>query len=191
MKKERESVIAVIDTETNWENKVMSIGVVTAEESSLKPVDFAYYILTPEYLTEGMYSDRMDLVPPENTRICSRGEAMGELCTWLQSRGIREIFAYNARFDWGHLTELHGFDWYDIMRIAAYRQHNDRIPQWEECCSTGRLKRHYGVEPILQCLRGEPGYRETHNALLDARDELQIMELLGRPLFVYYQEAKV
>lgn len=184
-------MIAVIDTETNWFDQVMSVGVVTAEEGDLRPRDFRYYILTPESLSEGMYSDRLDLVPPENTRSCTRGEAMKEICSWLAVQGVQEIFAYNARFDKGHLTELQNFDWYDIMKLAAYRQYNDRIPQWEEFCSTGRLKRNYGVEPILRCLRGECSYRETHNALLDARDELQIMELLGKPLFVYYQVAKV
>ena len=184
-------MIAVIDTETNWYDQVMSIGVVTAGEKNFKPVDLRYYILEPESLSGGMYSDRLDLVPPENTRICSREEAMADLCGWLNAQGVHEIFAYNARFDKGHLGELQNFVWYDIMRIAAYRQHNDRIPQWEECCGTGRLRRHYGVEPMLQCLRGEHDYRETHNALLDARDELEIMELLHKPLFVYYQEAKV
>ena len=41
------------------------------------------------------------------------------------------------------------------------------------------LKRGYGVEPMLRLLSGNGCYRESHNAILDARDELEIMRLLG------------
>jgi hypothetical protein len=37
---------------------------------------------------------------------------------------------------------------WDIMRIAAYRQYNDKIPPSVECCKTGKMKRNYGVEPM-------------------------------------------
>ena len=184
-------VIAVIDTETNWYDEVMSIGVAAADSGSLRPVDTKYYILTPEYLSEGMYSDRMDLADPEKTQVLQRKQAMADLKSWLKALGIRQIFAYNARFDCHHLPELSQFEWYDIMKIAAYRQYNRSIPEWAECCTTGRLKRNYGVEPILQNLRKQRQYRETHNALLDAVDELQIMELLGLPVCLYEQAAKV
>ena len=183
--------IAVIDTETNWYDQVMSIGVAVADWSLLRPLDRRYCILDPEYRTGGMYSDRMDLVPAGETRISGRQETMGELCTWLRELGVGAIFAYNARFDCNHLPELREFAWYDIMRLAAYRQHNCAIPLEAECCSTGRLKRNYGVEPISRLLRRDPSYRETHNALLDAVDELKIMELLGASPAVYEQWARI
>ena len=185
------SLIAVIDTETNWYDEVMSIGVVAADENRLKPVDGKYYILTPESLPGGIYSDRMELADPQYTTVCTRQQAMEDLVSWFHSLGIFRIFAYNARFDCRHLPELGEFSWYDIMRIAAYRQYNPRIPLDAECCTTGRLKRDYGVEPTLQRLKGDRSYRETHNALLDARDELQIMELLEKPAALYEQCAGV
>ena len=58
------------------------------------------------------------------------------------------IFAYNAKFDYSYLPELHGFEWYDIMQKAAYRQYNPAIPSTAQCCSTGRLKSGYTVEKI-------------------------------------------
>lgn len=76
--------------------------------------------------------------------------------------------------------------WHDIMRIAAYRQYNPMIPTSAECCKTGRLKRGYGVENIMRMI-GNKDYIETHNALLDARDELEIMRLLGHPSDIYPQ----
>ena len=71
------------------------------------------------------------------------------------------------------------------MRLAAYRQHNPKILETADLCSTGRLKRGYGVEPMLRLLSGNRGYHETHNAIFDALDELEIMRLLGRNLMDY------
>ena len=106
---------------------------------------------------------------------------MEELKGWFAEYGIEDIFAYNACFDRNHLPELEDFQWFDIMRLAAYRQFNPCIPDCADCFSTGRLKRGYGVEPMLRLLSGRSSYRETHNALDDALDELKIMALLGRP----------
>lgn len=53
------------------------------------------------------------------------------------------------------------------------------------CCSSGRLKRDYGVEPTLQRLLGDCSYKEVHNALLDARGEFMIMKLLEYSIDIY------
>ena len=71
------------------------------------------------------------------------------------------------------------------MKIAAYRQYNDKIPENVECFKTGKMKRNYGVEPMMQLLSGNYGYMEVHNALFDAIDELEIMKLLGKSLDEY------
>lgn len=41
------------------------------------------------------------------------------------------------------------------------------------------------MENILKMLGRDKGYSETHNAVLDAEDELQIMRLLGHGLSQY------
>ena len=175
---------AVVDTETNWYDRVMSLGVVIAG-GDFAPVAARYYIFDPEYRVGGMYTAA--LWPDERLkpRILSRREGMEDLKGWLVSKGVEELYAYNAGFDMGHLPELSAFRWYDIMRVAAYRQHNPKIPAWTECYKTGRMKRNYGVEPMLRLLSGDPGYRESHNALYDARDELLIMAYLGVPVERY------
>ena len=170
---------AVLDTETNWENEIMSIGTVIAEAETFHIVDMKYHVLTPEYLVGGMYDrvlqPRMDV----KTVCCNRERALRDLQVWLKKNGVSAIFAYNAAFDHGLLPELHGFEWYDIMRLAAYRQYNHMIPPAAECFRTGRLKRGYGVEPMLRLLSGNRTYCELHNAVHDAVDELEIMRLLG------------
>lgn len=177
--------IAVIDTETNWDNEVMSIGVVLANAATFKPVKSVYYIFKREAALGGMYSRSLQIRGVELTKRCNRNEAMPEIRQLLQTYKVEKLFAYNASFDMKHLPELKNFHWYDIMKIAAYRQFNAKIPSNAEFCKTGRLRNNYGVEPMMRLLSGNRRYAETHNALQDAVDELKIMELLGLGIGVY------
>ncbi len=170
---------AVIDTETNWIDQVMSIGCCIAQAERFVPIDSKYHVLLPEIRIGGMYEGSLYIDTPVSPIICSIEEAAQELCTWLHAQGVHDIFAYNANFDRAHLPQLGIFRWHDIMRLAAYRQSNPKIPPTADCFATGRLKRGYGVEAMLQLLSGDRSYRETHNALRDALDELRLMQLLG------------
>ena len=169
---------AVIDTETNWADQVMSIGAVIADCDTFRPMDVRYYVLTPEFTIGGMYENELFSHAEPDPIICSRPDALGDLRRWLGSYGVTDLYAYNASFDRNHLPEFSSFIWHDIIRIAAYRQHNPKIPRDTDCCSTGRMKRNYGVEPMLQLLSGNRSYHEVHNAIYDALDELEIMRLL-------------
>lgn len=179
------SYFAVIDTETTWSNAVMSIGVAIAESSTFKLVDKKYYIISPEYKDGGMYSYVLMTKSAKLDLNGSRQKVIEHLVKVLLNYHIDSIFAYNASFDYNHLPELHNYKWFDIMKIAAYKQYNPRIPKNAECCGTGRLKRDYGVEPITRLLSGNRSYFEVHNAVCDAVDELRIMELLGYALEDY------
>ena len=176
---------AVIDTETNWADQVMSIGTVIADADTFKLITAKYHILPIECEIGGMYYNTLFLETPVKPILCTRAEAITDLRAWFGQHEVRSIFAYNACFDRNHLPELRDFDWYDIMRIAAYRQYNPKIPANADCCSTGRLKRGYGVEPMLRLLSGNRTYHESHNAFFDAMDELKIMCLLGHSIAGY------
>ena len=176
---------AVIDTETTWDNRVMSIGTIVADSGNFQMVDARYHVLTPEYQAGGMFSSVLFSDSRLKPSICSRQEAMEELKDFLSGYDVQRMFAYNAGFDRNHLPELGHLQWYDIMRMAAYRQHNPQIPRHAPCFSTGRLKRGYGVESMLRMLSCDQCYCETHNALYDAMDELRIMSLLGHSIQNY------
>ena len=175
---------AVIDTETNWNDEVMSIGAVVADSETKKKVDSIYYIIEPEYRVGGMYSSELRL-GEEAVRVTNRKQALKEMKEWLNTYGVKKLFAYNASFDKNHLPEYSEYEWYDIMRLAAYRQHNSAIPASADCFKTGRLKRGYSVEDVLKMLSKNRRYSETHNAVLDAQDELEIMQLLGHEIGEY------
>lgn len=177
-------VIAVIDTETNWHDKVMSLGVALADASTFRCIGKRYYVFDPECRVGGMYSYVMNKCDVDPVT-CSRADALQDLSDFFAKEGVSRIFAYNAKFDLGHLPEMASFQWYDIMRLAAYRQYNRAIPDSAVCCKSGRLKTGYGVEPIMRMLSGNMRYSEVHNAVTDACDELKIMELLGQDLETY------
>jgi hypothetical protein len=163
----------------------MSIGTVIADSDTFEVCNTKYHILPVECQIGGMYENTLFLETPVQPILCTRAEAIADLRTWFQQHGVRSIFAYNACFDRNHLPELRDFDWYDIMRLAAYRQHNPKISDDADCYSTGRLKRGYGVEPMLRLLSGNRTYHETHNAYFDAIEELDIIRLLGHSLNNY------
>jgi len=175
---------AVIDTETNWNDEVMSIGIVIADSKTKKKIDESYYIIDPEYKVGGMYSNELQL-DEERAHITNRRRALKEINEWLNTYHVQKLFAYNASFDKRHLPEYLEYEWYDIMRLAAYRQYNLAIPDSADCFKTGKLKRGYGVEDILKMLSKNKQYRETHNAVLDAQDELEIIRLLGHEIEEY------
>jgi hypothetical protein len=180
-----EKYFVVIDTETTWRDDVMSIGVAIADAVSFELVDKKYYILSPEYNSGGMYSHVIFLKGIKVDLKDSRSSVLHNMREIFQRYSIKKIFAYNALFDYKHLCELQDYEWFDIMKLAAYKQYNKKIPESAECCSTGRLKQNYGVEPVFQMLSGDYLYRETHNAVCDAVDELKIMKLLGCSISEY------
>lgn len=182
--------IALIDVETTWSDKVMSVGVLVVSEDLSTVLLSKYYLLTPEYQEPSLYEEALYLTPKDVTTICSRQEMVAELKTTLKLLQVKMLFAYNASFDHRYLPELAAFSWYDIMKVAAYKQYNKKLPHNLAYHKTGRLKSGYGVEPMLQLLSHNPSYREKHNALLDCFDELRIMQLLGKSI-MEYQHAKL
>ncbi|PKM61878.1 MAG: hypothetical protein CVU99_01630 [Firmicutes bacterium HGW-Firmicutes-4] len=179
------SKFAVIDTETTWGDEVMSVGIVIADAATFELIDQRYYILTPFKNHGGMYSSALYANGIKPDRECSRERAIAELRHFLSDHGATSMFAYNATFDYRHLPELNHLAWYDIMKVAAYRQHNPSIPPCADCYGTGRLKRGYGVESIYRMLSKKLAYCELHNALTDAIDELKIMKLLNHEIAKY------
>ena len=180
-----ERYFAVIDTETNRFDEVMSIGVVIADTQSFLPTEQKYYVLSPEYMVGGMFSGVLDIPLPCAKITAARAETIADMRRLFGQFGVRSLFAYNANFDRGHLPEVDFADWYDIMKVAVYRQFNAKIPKDAPCCKTGRLKHGCGVQPIYRMLSGNGLYLEKHNALTDALDELEIMRMLGHPLEVF------
>lgn len=176
---------AVIDAETTWSDKVMSIGVAVADSETQELITAAYYLITPECNEGGMYSNRLSIKGADPVLTGNRAAVLDELRCFLQDNGVDTLMAYNAKFDLNHLPELSDYKWCDIMKLASNKQYNSKIPSNADCYKNGRMKRGYGVENIMRMLLGSSRYTETHNAFYDAVDELKIVQLLGHSIDTY------
>ena len=174
---------ALIDTETTWSGAIMTVGVLIVRSDTFDVVDYKYYIVNESLREGGMFDYIVHMKGIEEEKISIK-KIETEISEYLAEKKVISIFAYNAGFDKKCLPHLNSYRWYDIMRLAAYRQYNSSIPDTAQCCKTGRLKSGYGVENIMRMF-GKRDYAETHNALIDARDELEIMRLLGHSVAMY------
>ncbi|MCF0105621.1 MAG: hypothetical protein HUJ53_02540, partial [Holdemanella sp.] len=148
--------IAVIDTETNYRNEVISIGVVIARMDDFTILLKRYYVISPECDYPSMYASSLYLKEAMSylykKKKVERYEAIDDLIDLLHAYRIVSIFAYNAAFDMNCLYELYAYNWYDILKCAAYKQTNPYISDSMPCFKTGRLKTGYGVEKMVQMM---------------------------------------
>lgn len=175
--------IAVVDTETTWSGALMTIGIIIADACNYETIDYKYFVIEEAIQEGGIFGYVIHIKGIDEEKISVR-DVENKVTAFLERHEISSVFAYNACFDKKCMPFLRKFVWHDIMKIAAYKQYNRMIPDSAECCKTGRLKSGYGVESIMRML-GSSNYIEIHNALLDARDELELMKLLGHPIEVY------
>lgn len=165
--------------ETKYKDTAFSVGIVIADSNTLQPVYAKYFILMPECEENGMFKECLRIAPIEITKECSREECMQELKDAFFKYNIEDIFGYNISFDYQHLKGLEKYKWYDIASKAAYLGENPFLNKENgSYYETGRLKKGYGVESMFKLVTGDTGYRETHNAIFDAIDELVIMQKL-------------
>ncbi|WP_337892293.1 hypothetical protein [Mesomycoplasma ovipneumoniae] len=175
--------IAVIDVETNYENEVFSVGVVIADSADFQWFDKEYWIIENNLKVGAMYARNIWAPLPLEFReeinvVQTRQEMIAQLIHFLKFYEVKNWFSYTT-FDFRHLPELHkSFEHNDISIFAKSKQFNKHIPLNAELTKNGDLKRGWNAQDIYRLLTKDKGYIETHNALLDAMDELRIMELL-------------
>lgn len=163
---------AVIDVETNYSNEPMSVGVVISN-CNFEVIDSVYFAITPEIYDGGMFSGqlRFDTIPYIKS---TKKRTIEIIQLALAKYGVKYVFAYNSSFDSKCLKELNN-EWCDIVSTVAYKQYNPLLNGKNEIpfSNTGRLKK-YSFETVMK-LTVDNNYCETHNALLDAVDELFLM----------------
>ncbi|CBH40656.1 AAA family ATPase [Mycoplasmopsis agalactiae] len=175
--------VAVIDVETNFFNEVVSIGVVIADKNNFKLVDQNYWLIGEREQSPSMYKNAYHIPELEKYGIKdyvvnTYDDAIEKLIQFLDYYNITDWFSY-TKFDHRHLPELHDlYNWFDISIPAKNVKTNDFIPKDSLTFKNGALKSNWKVESIYRLLSGNSRYSESHNALLDAIDELKIMQML-------------
>ncbi|MDW2923756.1 hypothetical protein [Mesomycoplasma ovipneumoniae] len=187
--------IAVIDVETNYENEVFSVGVVIADSADFQWFDKGYWIIKNNWKVGGMYIHKTFTPLPLEFReeinvVQTRQEMIAQLIHFLKFYKVKNWFSY-TKFDFRHLPELHkSFEHNDISIFAKSKQFNKHIPLNAELTKKGDLKSGWNAQNIYRMLTKDPSYIETHNALLDAMDELRIMELLDLDIETFLNPNK-
>ncbi|QLG43622.1 hypothetical protein [Mesomycoplasma hyopneumoniae] len=187
--------IVVIDVETNYQNEVFSVGVVIADSTNFKSIDKKYWIIKNNLKVGGMYARNILAPLPLEFReqtifLETRKEMIVYLIKFLKYYEVKNWFSY-TKFDFRHLPELHkSFKHNDISIFAKNKQFNKYIPLNAETSKNGDLKRGWKAEDIYRMLTKDENYFETHNALLDAIDELRIMELLNLDIETFLNSNK-
>lgn len=174
---------AVIDVETNFDDKTVSIGILISD-GRFNILDGEYYLIKEEMNKPCMYSQALHIPHDYDTSTTKYEKAIASIQSLLESHNISRIFAYNAHFDKKHLPELTNYKWYDIVKVAAYAQHNPFLPSDVDVHSSGRMKKGYKCEDMYRIL-SKKYKKELHNAILDAEDELSIMKMLGYNIDYY------
>ena len=187
---DRSEYFAVIDTESNIHGELMSVGMVIADKRTFRPILKEYLMITPACNKAAMYSSALRYTGERGKEYDevagSETEALALLSLMLDTLNIRLLFAFNASADRRMLELSDTYTWCDIADVAVYRQYNPKIPPEMPVFSTGRLKKGGNVQGIMRLLTGSKSYRETHNALQDALDELNMMTLLQKPVEEYF-----
>ena len=77
---------AVIDTETTWSYKVMSISIAIAYGETQELITAGYYLITPECKEGGMYSDRLYMKDVDEILTSNRASVLEEIRRQLQDK---------------------------------------------------------------------------------------------------------
>ena len=190
--KDTSPYFAVIDTEVNMSGELMSIGIVIARKTDFRMIRQGYVMVTPACNKAAMFSASLKYRGEKLSGFaycegkCTIAQTISAVQEFLNTNRINTICAFNLSTERRLLPFLRNKHWCDIMDIALYKQYNKYIPKDANTFSTGRLKNNSGVRGIMRMLQQDNTYEETHNALQDAMDELEMMQLLGNPLEQYF-----
>lgn len=127
-----------------------------------------------------------------SVKLMTMRDALKTLRADIRTYDVRDVWAYNARFDADALNSSvsqasngfcewalpYGVKWRDIMRYAQSTVcATKKYRAWAEAhgliTKTGRPR--VTAEAVCQYLTGDDGYNEEHTALSDAQDELAIL----------------
>jgi hypothetical protein len=180
--------IAIIDTKTNYIDNAISVGVAIVNTNNWQLQQAQYYLISPELINNHQY-DNLNIAHVYKSYFGQLSDVENHIRKLLSDYNVTNIYAYNATFVFQSLPGLQLYFWYDIMKIAAYKQYNKYLPQNIEYLENGRIKYGYGIKNIMEYLT-QTYFFYTNHALYDVLDEIRIMKMLELNIEEYNQ-AKI
>ncbi len=145
---------AVIDTETNWCNEVMSVGIVIADCVTFQPVDTKYYILTQECMIGGMYSSVLQINGNPPAIECIRDEN-GEISNMkmdvydeYNKKGVyKAICGKSESASGGEAKSILFENDYDDLNNPVHYRKTEMLPR--EFIESDAFKSKYSLDALL------------------------------------------
>ncbi len=175
--------IAIISVKTNSMGHAIAIGVAVIDANQWQLQQAQYYIISDELLCYYTY-DNIYLSHVYKSYFGKLGDVENHIRKTLTKYQITNIYAYNAQFVCKTCPGLHMYYWYDIMKIAAYKQYNSYLPSNIDYLDNGRIKYKYNIPHIMEYLNISY-FRYVDHALYDVLDELRIMKTLNININTY------
>lgn len=193
----------VIDTEATQGRMVYDIGAVIMDDNGCIISEYRALVSEvwhgmAEQMTTAHYADKLPAYHAELARgslqVLPLCLIRDDLLDLIEDYNISQVWAYNAAYDrealnltTGHVSRgllsvfiPDGVEWMDVYHLAAVRICSKRkYYRWAlanpEQGLTERGNLATGAEPVYQYLTDNPGFREEHTALSDARIETLIL----------------
>ena len=179
--------VAIIDTKTNYLGNAISIGVAIVN-AQFEIQQAQYYLIPEELMNEHASKDDYDIVHVYKTYYGRLFDCQNHIRTILNQYNITNIYAYNAFYVKQTLPEMNNYNWFDVARIATYKQYNHKIPINTKCDENGQLLR-YTLSNVME-LMTNGYYRYVNHALYNALDIIQLMKYIGLSIDKY-EHAKL
>lgn len=182
MTNENLDFFAIIDTKTNYYGNAISIGVVVVN-SHFEIQQAQYYLIPEELIHDHNHKDDFDIIHVYKTYFGRLFDCENHIRTLMNQYNITNIYAYNAFYVKKSLPEMNNYNWFDIAKVATYKQYNHELPLDADYDENGQLLR-YAMKNVIELMM-KTYYKCVNHALYNALDELKIMKLIGLPIEKY------
>lgn len=184
IQQENLDIIAIIDAKLNFIDEIISIGIAIVDAKTFEIKTAEYFLVPEELIIDGFNNGNITIAHTYQTYFGAHKDIENHIRKLLNQYNITNIYTFNGKFIYSKLTGLQKYHWYDIMKVAAYKQYNYKLPDNLMFNDQGRLLYKCNIKDLMEILTKTYFYYTNH-ALYDVLDETKMMKLLDLNINVY------
>ena len=176
--------IAILDAKTNFIDNIISIGVSIVNAKTFEVKTAEYFLIPEELIVDGLNNNNVNIHHIYKTYFGAQKDVENHIRKLLNQYGITNIYTFNGKFIYKQLTGLQNYHWYDIIKVAAHKQYNYKLPDNLMFNDQGRLLYKCNIKDLMEILTKTYFYYTNH-ALYDTLDIARIMKIVDLNINVY------
>ena len=184
IQQENLDVIAIIDAKLNFIDEIISIGIAIVDAKTFKVKTAEYFLVPEELIIDGFNNDNITIAHTYQTYFGAHKDIENHIRKLLNQYNITNIYTFNGKFIYRKLAGLQKYHWYDIIKVAAYKQYNYKLPDNLMFNDQGRLLYKCNIKDLMEILTKTYFYYTNH-ALYDTLDIARMMSLIDLPIEQY------